>query len=61
MADAIFEFHHVRERIASRADALVFVFLFGFSLSFPLGYGLGFCSANFCKERLGCGWGLHFA
>src|SRR6202165_5691405 len=23
--------------------------------------GLGFCSANFRKERLGCGWDPHFA
>src|SRR5450759_5561688 len=40
-------------------EALIFVFLFGFS--FPFGYGLGFCSANFRKERPGCGWSWHFA
>src|SRR6266849_3654304 len=43
----------------SSPEALVFVFLFGFS--FPFGCGLGFCSANFRKERLGCGWSRYFA
>src|ERR1700674_3885572 len=47
----------------SSPEALLLVFLFGFSLSlsFPFGYGLGFRSANFRKERLGCGWSRHFA
>src|SRR5713101_9670576 len=40
---------------------LIFLFSFGFGFSFPFGYGLGFCSANFRKERLGCGWSRHFA
>src|SRR6185312_6770665 len=38
-----------------------FGFGFGFGFSFSFGYGLGFCSANFRKERLGCGWSRHFA
>jgi NAD(P)-dependent dehydrogenase (short-subunit alcohol dehydrogenase family) len=44
-------------------EALLSVILFGFGLgfSFPFGYGLGFCSANFRKERLGCGWSRHLA
>src|SRR5580700_7723123 len=41
----------------SNPEALLLVFLFGFS--FP--YSLGFCSANFRKERLGCCWSRHFA
>src|ERR1017187_2234065 len=37
----------------SSPEALLFVF--------PFGYGLGFCSTNFRKERLGYGWSCHFA
>src|SRR6266700_6933823 len=37
----------------SSPEALLFVFLFG--------YGLGFCSANFRKERTGCRRNWHFA
>ena len=34
---------------------------FGFGFGFPFGYSLGFCSANFRKERPGFGWNRHFA
>jgi len=49
----------VQSMSTSIRATLLFVFLFGFS--FPFGYSLGFCSANFRKERLGCGWSRHFA
>src|ERR1019366_2043532 len=40
---------------------LLLILLFSFGFSFPFGCGLGFCSANFRKERLGCGWSWHFS
>jgi hypothetical protein len=42
---------------------LLFVFVVSFRLAFrsPFGYGLGFCSADFRKEPLGCGWSRHLA
>jgi hypothetical protein len=44
---------------------LVLLFCFGsrfsFGFSFPLGYGLAFCSTNFRKERLRCGWSRYLA
>src|SRR5271157_1123105 len=43
----------------SSPEALLLVLLFGFR--FLVGYGLGFCAANFRQERLGCGWRRHFA
>src|ERR1035441_2226848 len=41
--------------------ALLLVFGFGFCFSFAFGYGLAFCSANFRKEGLSCGWSRYFA
>jgi hypothetical protein len=40
------------------SGSLLLVFFLGFFLGFrfPLGYGLSFRSANFCKERLHRGW-----
>src|ERR1039457_5791102 len=40
---------------------LLLILLFSFLFSFPFGYGLGFCSANFRKERLGYAWSRYLA